>query len=208
MENMDDDGLLAFIARRIKSDIDLINGLISSERRGSFSSNRDPVDMGRLKTRICAVSLGMEALFQDQSPYRIDLVRHLGFVVAEAAENAGVTSTWVAPPVPLLCPDRRAVLTGLALGDLCYLSGPVRVRLAEGDSGFAVCEVSADSFRESTWIRDCVALCAFARGIVEDDVGGFFEKDAYCVRMGIPLGVPQSNPNDIRHGLGNPEMLL
>ena len=187
MKNMNDDGLIAFIARRIKSDIDLINGLIASEERGAHIGEKDTVDIGRLKTRIRTVSLGMEALFLDQSPYRIDLVRHLGFIVAEAAENAAVASAWTAPSKPLLCPDRRAVLAGLALGDLCYLSGPVRVSLAVMDPGFALCEIGSDSFHQSAWIRDSDALCTFARDIVQADVGGFFEKDAHHIRMGIPL---------------------
>jgi len=190
MENMDDGGLLAFIARRIKSDIDLINGLIASEIRDTSSGATETVKIGRLKTRIRAVSLGMEALFQDQSPYRIDLVRHLGFVVAEAAENAGAPSVWTAPSEAFLCPDRRAILAGLALGDLCYLSGSVRVSLSAGASGIAVCEIRADCFRENLWLRNGDSLCAFARGIVQDDVGGFLEMDAQHIRMGIPLGMP------------------
>ncbi len=190
MENIDDDGLLSFIARRIKSDIILINGLIASERREPSSGAAETVDIGRLKTRIRAVSLGMEALFQDQSPYRIDLVRHLGFVVAEAAENTGAPADWNAPRASLLCPDRRAILAGLALGDLCYLSGSVHVRLSEVDPGIAVCEIRSDCFRESIWIQNVDALCAFARGIVRDDVGGFLETDANRIRMGIPLDIP------------------
>ncbi len=190
MEKMDGDGLLAFIARRIKSDIDLINGLISSEQRAVSIGDTDPVDVGRLKTRIRAVSLGMEALFQDQTPYRIDLARHLGFVVAEASENAGTSCAWVAPTVPLLCSDRRAILAGLALGDLCYFSGNIRASLAVGDPGIAVCEIRTEGYPGSTRAGNCDALYAFARGIILDDVGGFFERDGQCIRMGIPLEMP------------------
>jgi len=190
MENMDDDGLLAFIARRIKSDIDLINGLIASEKRNPCSGGRQLIDMGRLKTRIRAVSLGMEALFLDQSPYQVDLVRHLGFVVLEAAENAGIPADWTAPPGPLLCPDRRAILAGLALGDLCYLSGSVRVSLTAVDPGIAVCDIRADCLDESSWVWNGEAHCAFARTILQDDVGGFLEMDSQRIRIGIPLGMP------------------
>ncbi len=192
MENMDADALLAFIAHRIKSDIHLINGLIASERRDPSGVAAGTVDIGRLKTRIRAVSLGMEALFLDQSPYRIDLVRHLGFIVVEAAENAGSPADWTAPPVPVLCPDRRAILAGLALGDLCYLSGSVRVSLSVVDNGVAVCEIRADSYHGNAWMRDSDALVAFARGIIQDDVGGFLETDTQRVRVGIPLGLGDS----------------
>jgi len=130
MESRDTGDLLAKLSKRIRGDLALINGLGTYQEPESLSLH------------LRCITLGTEALFLDSSIDRINVTRHLSTIVAIVSELTGKESRFRGPDAVLFGDARRITLVGLALGDMIWRLGRVKVELDLKSEQQACCKLT------------------------------------------------------------------
>lgn len=157
----------------------LLDAFVAAEERGAAADCRPALD--RLRVRVKCVCLGLEALFLDPSLDRIDLARHLGSVASASAVLSGGTSGWRGPGAPFWFDPERAVIAGLALGELVASVAESSATLRMSPDGDAELHISSR-------VGDFGAAAAdFAKELTEKQLEGRCFMEPGSVRLVFPV---------------------